>query len=380
MSDQFTEVTKTGYGSRIVGSFKGIVIGIILFCTSFVVLYWNEGRVDLSTIAKTAVHIDAQMQADASQNGMLVSATGMVRSDEQIGDGLFLNPGPYMALDRRVEMFAWVEEQKSQSKTNLGGSETTETTYTYTKEWAGSPRSSADFKYPQGHENPQKTLEDKTVTAADAAIGVYQFDPASIQLPAFARISLSEQNISLKQGALLANDAYLFIRNSASGTFANPHIGDVRVSYHALRPGFDGTIFGKLNGQKIEPYVDEDNNRLYRVFDGTREEGIAAYHSEYKMMLWIFRAVGFLMMWVGLAAIFGPISVLLDVLPLLGSVSRSVVGLVTFFVSLVLTAVTVLVSIIAHTPVALAIAVAATSIAIILFFVFWKKKKQAARA
>ncbi len=59
MPDQFTDVTTTGYGGRIVNSIKGVVIGLILFVVSFGLLYWNEGRVDLSNIAKTATEISS---------------------------------------------------------------------------------------------------------------------------------------------------------------------------------------------------------------------------------------------------------------------------------------------------------------------------------
>ena len=40
----YTETTRTGYGSRLVNSLKGIVIGIILFCGATAALWWNEGN------------------------------------------------------------------------------------------------------------------------------------------------------------------------------------------------------------------------------------------------------------------------------------------------------------------------------------------------
>lgn len=378
MADQFTDVTTTGYGGRIVNSIKGVVIGLILFVVSFGLLYWNEGRVDLSNIAKTATEISsATVSTDSTVAGKLISTTGNVNSDQTIGDNLFLNPDKFIAAEREVEMYSWIEKSESHSKTNTGGSETTETTYTYSKNWTENPKSSSNFKHPEGHENPQKSLDSSTNKVTAATIGAYNFDPQSVTLPNFSQLPLNSQNVTLSDGATLANDSYIFIKKSADGTFDSPQIGDIRVSYHVLRPGFDGTIFGKLSGSKIDPYFDQDGNNLYRLFIGTRDQAISTLHTEYTTLLWILRLVGFLLMWFGLSALFGPISVLLDFLPIFGAISRSVIGVATFLVAFVLTIVTIFVSMIAHSLIALIIALVLTVGAIIAFVVMWKNKKKA---
>jgi len=378
MPDQFTDVTTAGYGGRIINSIKGVVIGLILFIVSFGLLYWNEGRVDLSNIAKTATEISsATISTDASLNGKLISTTGNVNSDQIIGDNLYLNPDKFIAAERQVEMYSWIEKSESHSRTNTGGSETTETTYTYSKGWEENPKSSSNFKHPEGHENPQKSLESYTNKVTAATIRAYNFDPQSIALPNFSKLPLNSQNVTLSDGAVLANDSYIFIKKSADGTFDNPQIGDLRISYHILRPEFEGTIFGKLSGSKIDPYFDQDGNNLYRLFIGTREQGISTLHTEYTTLLWILRLVGFLLMWFGLMALFGPVSVLLDFLPIFGAISRSIIGVATFLVAFVLTIVTIFVSMIVHSLIALIIALVITVGAIIAFLVMWKNKKKA---
>ena len=378
MPDSFSETTTTGYGSRIVNSIKGVVIGLILFVVSFGLLYWNEGRVDLSNIAKTATEIiSATVSTDTSLAGKLISTSGGVNSDQVIGDNLFLNPDKFIAAEREVEMYSWIEKSESHRKTNTGGSDTTETTYTYSKNWTENPKSSSNFKHPEGHENPQKSLDSYTNKVTTATIGAYNFDPQSVTLPNFSQLPLNSQNVTLSDGATLANDSYLFIRKSTDGTFDSPQIGDLRISYHVLRLDFDGTIFGKLSGSKIDPYFDQDGNNLYRLFIGTRDQAISTLHTEYTTLLWILRLVGFLLMWFGLSALFGPISVLLDFLPIFGAISRSVIGIATFLVAFVLTIVTILVSMIAHSLIALIIALVITVGAIIAFVVMWKNKKKA---
>ena len=378
MPDSFSETTTTGYGGRIVNSIKGVVIGLILFVVSFGLLYWNEGRVDLSNIAKTATEISsATVSTDTSLSGKLISTTGSVSSDQTIGDNLFLNPDKFIAAEREVKMYSWIEKSESHSKTNTGGSETTETTYAYSKDWTENPKSSSNFKHPEGHENPQKSLDSYTNKATAATIGAYNFDPQSVTLPNFSQLLLNSQNVTLSGGATLVNDSYLFIKKSESGTFDSPQLGDLRISYHVLRPGFDGTIFGKLSGSKIDPYFDQDGNNLYRLFIGTRDQAISTLHTEYTTLLWILRLVGFLLMWFGLSALFGPISVILDFLPIFGAISRSLIGVITFAVAFVLTIVTILVSMLLHNLIALIIVLVITVGTIIAFFVMLKNKKAA---
>lgn len=381
MSDQFTDVAITGYGSRIISSIKGVVIGLILFVISFGLLYWNDGRTDLSDIAKTATEISsASVSADTAVVGKLISTSGNVNSDQIIGDNLYLKSDKFIGVNRKVEMYSWREELESHSKTNTGGSQMTETTYTYSKGWEENPKSSSNFKHPEGHENLQKSLDNYTNKSTVATIGVYNFNPQSVTLPSFSNLPLNSQNVILNDGAILANDSYIFIKKSTDGTFNNPQISDIRVSYQVLRPGFDGTIFGKLSSSKIDPYFDKNGNSLYRLFVGTHDQAISTLHTEYTALLWILRLVGFLLMWFGLSALFGPISILLDFLPILGTISRFVIGGITFLIAFILTIVTILISMIVHSLIALIITLIITVGVIITFLVIWKNKKKTSSA
>ncbi len=379
MPDVYTDTTTSGYGGRIVDSIKGILFGIILFIASFGVLYWNEGRVDLSFLAKTAAEISSQTQnKNASLDGKLVSASGKVTSDQNIGDKLFLKPDNYIAVMRKVEMYSWSETSETQNNTNVGGSQTKQTTYTYTQKWTVDPESSADFKHRAGHENPKKSIENKTNTVTDAMIGVYHFDPENASLPDFSPLSLDSQNVSLSQSAILANSSYVFVQRSEGGTFARPEVGDLRVSYTILKPGFDGTLFGKLNKGTIDSYTDEKGNQLYRVFVGSREQAIGTLHSEFTTLLWILRLVGFLMMWFGLFLLFEPFAVLLDILPVLGTISRTLIGIVTLFGALILSVATIVISAIIHNYLAPLIALIIGVVALFIFFGIWKGRRASA--
>ncbi len=376
MPDQFTTTTTTGLGGNIVKSIQGAIFGLIIFIAAFGVLYWNEGRVDLSSIARTAVEISsATVNADPSLSGKLVSTTGTVSTGELIGDGLFFNSGNYLAVGRTVEMYSWVESQSSSSHNNVGGSTTTTTTYSYSQKWTDNPASSSDFKEPQGHQNPQKTIGDSINKATSATVGVYNFDPSNAILPSLTAVQINSQNTTLSQNAILSG-GYVFVPANTNDSLVQPGIGDLRVSYSILQPGFSGTIFGSLNGNSIGSYTDQNNNTIYRLFAGSRGAGIATFHSDYELWLWIFRVVGFLMMWFGLSMLFGPIIAVLDILPIFGEITGFLISIITFLVALILTIVTVVISMILHNLIALIVSLVIVVVIIVAFLIFLRERKK----
>ncbi len=362
MPDQIVETSTTGWLQRILNSFLGILIGLLLFVGSFVLLYWNEGHFDLSKDAKKAVQVTATQTPDASLNGKLIAVTGPVLSQETLGDGLYLKPTNVLAVTRKAEIFEWNESQQSSSKTNIGGSNTTTTTYTYALDWTDSPHDSSQFKNPTGHVNPKKTIDDTTIRVKSATIGNYSLDMQTIDLPSFSPIPLSQDNTIITAPTMLSSD-YVY---TGHGTLASPQLGDMRVSYTGLADNTTLTAMGSQNDTMISSYYDAGGHKLYRLFQGSLGDAVATLHKEYVLWIWIFRAIGFLMMWIGLMLFFGPISVILDVLPVFGGISRGAIGFLTFLLSVILSGVAILVSIILHSVMFL---IGAVVVAFLIFMV-----------
>ena len=402
MSDQFTEVTKTGYGGRIINSIKGVALGFLLFIASFFVLYVNEGRMDFSKLARTAQEVSADsVSTDPALKGKLISTNGNLSSEETLDD-TFLTAGNYFAVRRSVEMFSWVEHKETRTHKELGGSETRETTYTYTKEWtAHAPDShyeklsgdlgfkSTDysrFQHPEGHVNPPLAVPATILKVHAAKIGAYNIDMAStggtesswvnldegVGLPAFSSLPLDTTKVILAQGAQLANENYLFL---GKGSFAAPLVGDLRISYGIVPLGIRATIFGTPEGALITPYFDGHNNKLFRIFSGSRGEAIATMHSEYSQSIWLLRGIGLALMWLGLWLILAPFGVLLDVVPALGFLGRGAIFLVTLPLALALSLITIVVSSIIHSLVALLIAMGVSIVGIIFLIKRARAKK-----
>ena len=459
MSDQFTSVSEQGLGSNLMESIKGVAVGALLFFFSFGVLWCNEGRVDLSEVAKKSVAVSSA-SVDASASGKFVSVTGELKTDEKIGDPEFLNPGNYLRLDRQVQMFAWVEKKESRTEKKAGGKKVTTTTITYLKDWTSNPKPPREFEEPKGHENLELTLKGEHFAAQKANIGAYSLNPTEASLPSGETLKLTDDIVKgatpepaaveekpadaagadaaapadaakaddgakaddaaaaadddskaakkakkkrhgrakkkLVTTATRANtaaaerkadaiarrkpanfvrvsDTYLF---KGEGTIASPAIGDVRVSFTALKPGMQVTLFGLLEGSEVKAYFSKkDDVSLFRALPGARDEAISSLASEHKTIGWLLRLLGFGMMWFGLMMFFGPINALLDIIPFLGSAGRFLIGIAMFPIALILSSVTILISIIAHSPILLVLFLAALIGG--GYFLYQKKKKGA---
>jgi len=356
--------------SKIGGSIKGILIGLILFVISIGVLYWNEGRVDLSNVASNAVEISAT-SSPTDLKTKFISVTGQLTTNEQLQDD-YLKAGDYIALQRNVEVYAWEEkaETKTQTSTNEETNSTsTEKTYTYNKAWISSPADSTKFKFPEKHKNPTKQMQDKRIVSQNAKIGIYNIDPNKAQLPSFNTVTLTTENTVLSEGKLTEDEDnginyyenfediaptlegnYIF---KGFGTIDKAEIGDIRVSYTSLSANQEVTIFGELNGTKISPYIGEKNSKVYRIFNSTRTESLAQMSGEHKTATWGLRILGFILMWVGLGMLFGPITTILDFIPLVGDLSKSVIGIITFIAAAILSTLIIWISMIMHSIIAI---------------------------
>jgi hypothetical protein len=349
MSDQFVTITRTGWLGNIMNSFVGVLLGIILFLVAFPVLWFNEGRTNMATIAKASVLVDGARVSEQME-GKQVAVAGTLASDERLGDPPYLAAGAYVQLNRKVEMFAWVEHKSTETRKDAGGSSTTTTTYTYDKQWTSSPEDSHAFEHSQGHINPSLPLQSTTLVVSSAHIGAYTINPADITLPSARDINLDNENVTTSGNSKLAGNFIVLGRDS----FDTPQLGDIRISYSGVSANTPAIAFGKQQGTALVAYLTVKNDRLYRVFVNTDRAGaIQEMGTEYEVIGWILRLVGFLLMWIGLGLCFGPITAFLDVLPFLGSAGRFVIGLVALPVALALSMITIVISILAHNILAL---------------------------
>ena len=155
-------------------------------------------------------------------------------------------------------------------------------------------------------------------------------------------------------GPFRLSGEYLF---RGHGSVDQPALGDVRVSYEAVLPGQQVTLFGKRSGATVVAFLNDKNDKLFRAVPGTHEQAIAQLHGEHVMKTWIVRFLGFLMMWIGLSMLLGPVNAVLDIIPFIGSAGRFLTSIALFPVALVLAVVTIVVAVIAHSTILLVLTI-----------------------
>lgn len=178
---------------------------------------------------------------DPTAGGRLVSLTGLLTASEPLDDGRFLAPGPYLALQRTVEMYAWVEEKLSSAD---------ETTDTYIQEWTAAPRSAAGFHVPAGHAKVNLGRRSESLRAPAASIGVYSVSLHGLDLPPMQPLVLGARRLRPDLSPPVAGGRYLF---QGHGSPDAPQRGDLRISHAGPPSGLLVTLFGRQRRQRSAP-------------------------------------------------------------------------------------------------------------------------------
>lgn len=386
MADEFTDVEYTGWGSKIMNSFAGVLIGILLFIVSFPVLFWNEGRAvhtarDLSEGKGNVVSISDPSKVDSGNEGKLVHLTGKADTKDELKDDKFGVTANAIRLVRDVEMYQWKEEQKKEKKKKLGGKEETVTKTTYKKVWSAEPVSSESFKYQKGHVNPTMPYQSQTWTADKVTLAAYTLPPDLVRqisgddkvpvnkelldaVPESLRDKLQTRDGYFYQAAPKEKDTTLAKdkaspQSESGGDFmeeepeASPGatLGDVRVQFKVVKPAVV-SLLARAHGSSFEPYTGSSGTSINRLMMGDKSADamFEQLESENTMMTWILRLVGFALMAIGIALCFQPLVAIADVIPILGDIVGAGTIIVAIGMALPLTLITIALGWITYRP------------------------------
>ena len=372
-TDEYTEVSVESWGSRIGGSLGGIIVGIILMLGAFAILWWNEGRAvktakSLKEGSGAVVAITAD-KIDASNDGKLVHLSGLATTDETVSDPVFNVSGKAITLRRSVEMYQWEENSQEKKEKKLGGKEVTTTTYSYSKKWDSKLINSAGFKKQRGHENPAAMrYENQTFTASKVSLGAF-----TVPLNLARNISGAQQIPAVDSHipADLRGKAEVYSSKIYVGINpAQPKVGDVMVSHEMVKPQTI-SIIAKQVGSGFEPYRTSAGNDISMLRMGTHspESMFEAAISGNALFTWVLRVVGFVIMFIGFKLILGPLVVLADVVPIVGTFIGVGTSIVSFLLAAPLTLITVAIAWVFYRPLlgVILLAVAAVGIIAIKF-------------
>lgn len=351
MSDSVTVTSSQSWFSRIIGSIKSVLFGLILFILSFPVLFWNEGRAvqtarSLEEGAGAVVSVKADA-VDAANEGKLVHVTGPVSTEAALTDPEFGVEAEGVKLIRQVEMYQWQEEEKSETKKKLGGGEETVKTYTYSKGWSDDVIDSSSFQQSSGHENPGAfPVQGNTVVADPVHVGAFTLSAEQIdQLSGGQDLPVTEAMLEQVPEPFYSQVQVNGGRFYLGEDPASPQVGDVRISFQVVKPA-TLSLVGVQTGETFAAYQAEAGDAILLVEEGTQtaDQMFATAQSRNTLLTWLLRGGGFLMMFIGLLAVFKPISVFADVVPLFGTMLGAGLGLFAFLISFALSLITIAVS------------------------------------
>lgn len=362
MSDHVQITTRQSWISRVGGSIGGALFGGLMALAAFPLLFWNEGRAvttarTLDRGSKAVIHVAAET-VDPANEGKLVHLSGMAETAATLSDADFGVSANALVLSRKVQMYQWKETSSSETKTKLGGGQETVTTYDYSKDWSESVIDSSGFQEPSGHENPSSMpFESEKWTADHVTLGAFT-------LPTDIVNNLGDGDALNVPDSAATGDRHI----AAGGLYvgkdaASPAVGDLKITFTALKPSTVSVVAAQT-GDTLQPYTKAGKPiQLAAVGDHTAESMFEDAKAENTLILWILRAIGYLMMAIGLMLVFNPLSVLGDVIPFVGRLMGFGVMLFGFIVALPLSLVTIALGWIAYRPlVAVALLAAAAGV------------------
>ena len=350
--------------------FGGIILGILMLIGGTVLLWWNEGNnvknINAVKEVKQNVVTVSSDKVDSSNEGKLVLTSGKLSNNgEELKDDVFGVAANSSILKRNVEVYVWVEHESTSDNT---------TTYSYEKKWSDDLVDSSNF-HESGHTNPTSlAVDDKEYTAAKVSVGAFNLsENQKTMLSADVKHSIEEDNLDLTDSYRIS-DGYV----TTATNLSTPEVGDIRITW-TYNDWSDTTILGVQKGDSFADYVSKDGKKINRVEKGvlTAEELILKMESENKMMKWLFRGLGALIIILGYASILSPISRLTSFIPIVGGVVGGIVGIISFLVGLVHSLLVIIVAWFRYRPLlAIILLVVVVALVIALITILSKNKKK----
>ncbi len=343
MSD-FSTVSSQSWFSRLGGAIKGVIFGIILVFVMIVMLWWNEGRaVKTYKMLKEGAGAVVSVSADTVSPGndsKLVHLSGLATTEDTLSDSIFGISATALKLMRTVEMYQVEETITKEEKKKLGGGTETVETPSYSQVWSSSVIDSSNFRDPSKQVNPgSMPYSSETLTATKATIGAFTLNSGLLgQITNAQPMNATQETLSkiqqdLQSKLTLHANGYYMGANPSS-----PQIGDVRVTFKVVLPQ-DVSLISQQVGNTFQAWQASNGKSFQRLESGTvsAEVMFEDAQAENRMLTWILRLVGLVLIAVGIGMIFRPLSVAADVLPFLGSLLEVGVGIIAFLGSLCIT-------------------------------------------
>lgn len=377
-----TVVTHEGFMSRMGKACYGMCFGFILFVLALVLLGWNEfnyvrNEQILEFVAETAVEAGCD-GPDATDNKPVhvscpVASVWDFGADARVGPDLpQLFGGEQKALNTlwisaKSEIYQWVEDKNCDKKSDGAGGKTESCKYTYNLEWTDKPIDSHQFGCltigidcvdssgklvnPTNRGTIPSLLDGELVAPDDdVAIGTYGLNSDLVlQLTASYALQPSRPN-SLYVPSLVPDkpwatptatrDGYGFVFTDGQSVGRRNQVGDVRSSFKKSSIDLGDTVStvafqtrapGAKVDKRLRPWSTGKPGTMGHVnwaFQGhvSLQEMVNRKASENSSATMLLRLAGWLLTFLGLQLLTGPIALAPELLPCVGTFLGEVVG------------------------------------------------------
>lgn len=358
--DVFSKTTRKGWGARVGRSIIGLIVGLLMVPAAIVLLCWNEGRaVEASSALDRSLRQVVEVSPDRvlpDNGGKLVHLVGEIVTSTPARDPAFDVGGEdLLRLRRTVEMYQWKEDENSTAQQSSGGSEVTQTTYTYHRVWSEEPIDSGAFRHPQGHVNLVMPMTSTTFDAQTATLGAYRVDPGVLdQISQFAPFAATKAPQTpappspfYPARSYHVEDGGFYLGQNSS----NPAIGDLRISFSAVAEQVFSVAAAQA-GTTLTPYHAADGYEIALIRPGSYDATalFAEKKPEERLLTWIFRGLGFFFMFLAFALLAAPLVTLFAVVPFLEGIAGAGALLVALTLSVPVTLATIGIAWAAHRP------------------------------
>ncbi|MFK7756123.1 MAG: TMEM43 family protein [Flavobacteriales bacterium] len=367
-------------GKKVKGSIGAIIFGLILILAGISGTWWNEGRTikthkGLEQGAQS-VHTSKTIDYISPENdAKLIHISGSVNTSETLSDGDFGLNIPHLKLKREVEMYQWKENKETKNEEN---SEENSTTYSYSKDWSQRLIDSQNFNDPTSHQNPKsKKYESFSKSVSKASLGAHLLNPKQIsRLNNWVELKFSEIS-PVADAQIMSSEGrptQIYIGNTS---LENPEIGNLRISYQVVYEG-DYTLIAKQTGDSFEPFTTEKGTEINLLKTGihSSESMFDEELSENNFLKWLFRVIGFVVLFIGVRLLFSLVTLFTNFIPIIGSIVNFGVSLFSGIVAFCVFVIVAGIAWVFYRPV-LGITLLVIGIGILLFFSEKGKKLKA---
>lgn len=335
------EITTPSWGKRIIKALQMTTFGLLFIGGSLFLIFWNEGnglhaKQSLKQAAKILITIP-NTPVEAKNNLKVVYLYGIASTPDILTDKKLDISQNAVQLKRQVEMYQWKEEVETSSEKQIGSTDKVIKTYSYHQEWLPDLINSNRFKDISGHENPKfMPLHSEVQYASNVRVGDFKL-PSKLIRDISGESTIDLSKVDLEKLKLAFNRA---IHLQGDGLYLgdderSPQTGDVRITLSAIYPD-TVSIIAQQNGNTLQPYQAPAGLAVSLLEMGqvSPEEMIHNVQVYHRLITWLLRFTSLILMMIGFALLLGPLTVLADVLPFMGSLVGVGVGFLAFTLGL----------------------------------------------